>query len=60
MEADVGANVVAELAARGHNIATIEAQNPLVGHPGAIVIDPSTGFMSGAHDPRSDGRALGL
>ena len=28
--------------------------------PGAIVIDPATGLMTGAHDPRSDGRAIGL
>ena len=60
LEADVGTSVVAELAARGHQIATIAAQNPLAGHPGAIVIDTATGLMTGAHDPRSDGLAMGL
>ena len=60
LEADVGESVMAELAGRGHQIATFPAQSPLVGHPGAIVIDPATGLMTGAHDPRSDGRAIGL
>ncbi len=60
LEADVSADVVAELTKRGHQIATIATQSPLVGHPGAIVTDPITGFLRGAHDPRSDGCALGL
>ena len=60
LEANVGESVMAELAGRGHQIATFPAQSPLVGHPGAIVIDPPTGLMTGAHDPRSDGRAIGL
>ncbi len=60
VEADVGENVVAELMRRGHQISAIPTQSPLVGHPGAIVIDTTTGLMTGAHDPRSDGRALGL
>jgi gamma-glutamyltranspeptidase/glutathione hydrolase len=38
----------------------IAAHNPLMGHPGAIAIDPVSGHMTGAHDPRSDGRAIGL
>ena len=60
LEVDVSVDVVAELTKRGHQISTIAAQSPLVGHPGAIVIDRITGSLSGAHDPRSDGRALGL
>ena len=60
LEVNVGADVVAELTRRGHHIATIAAQSPLAGHSGTIVIDPDTGFKIGAHDPRSDGRALGL
>lgn len=51
--------VFSELAARGHQLSPIPAQSQLAGHPGAIRIDPD-GQLTGAHDPRSDGRALGL
>lgn len=60
LESDAGQPVFQELARRGHELSAIPAQSPLAGHPGAIVIDPKTGTFSGAHDPRSDGRALGL
>ncbi len=60
LEADLPEAVFAELAARGHELSRVPAQSPLMGHPGAIRIDPATGVMVGAHDPRSDGRALGL
>lgn len=59
LEADAGAEVFAELARRGHEMAQISAQSQLAGHPGAIRIAAS-GMISGAHDPRSDGIALGL
>ncbi|SDP88742.1 gamma-glutamyltranspeptidase / glutathione hydrolase [Rhodoferax sp. OV413] len=60
VEEDVPEDVFAELARRGHALSPIPAQSPLMGHPGAIRIDPVTGSMQGAHDPRSDGRAMGL
>ena len=60
LESDVAPDVVAELRHRGHAISLIAAQSPLMGHPGAIAIDPQSGLMSGAHDPRSDGLAIGL
>jgi gamma-glutamyltranspeptidase/glutathione hydrolase len=60
LESDVSPDVVAELRRRGHAISQIPAQSPLMGHPGAIAIDPLSGHMSGAHDPRSDGLAIGL
>jgi gamma-glutamyltranspeptidase/glutathione hydrolase len=60
LEDDVAPGVVAELRQRGHAISLIAARNPLMGHPGAIAIDPVSGNMAGAHDPRSDGLALGL
>jgi len=60
LEKDAGDQVLQELARRGHEMSTISAQSPLAGHPGAIVIDQKTGAFSGAHDPRSDGRALGV
>ena len=59
LEADAGADVFAALAARGHEVSAIAAQSPLAGHPGVIRID-TDGAASGAHDPRSDGRALGV
>ena len=60
LEDDVPADVVANLRQRGHAISLIAARSPLMGHPGAIVIDPIRGHMTGAHDPRSDGQAVGL
>lgn len=59
LEADAGADVFAALAARGHEVSAIAAQSPLAGHPGVIRIDAG-GSVSGAHDPRSDGRALAV
>jgi gamma-glutamyltranspeptidase/glutathione hydrolase len=60
LEEDVAPEVVATLRQRGHAISLLAGRNPLMGHPGAIHIDPASGCMTGAHDPRSDGRALGL
>ncbi|CAG4901138.1 gamma-glutamyltransferase [Paraburkholderia saeva] len=58
LEEDAGEPVFCELAARGHQLSPIPAQSQLAGHPGAIRIDAQG--LTGAHDPRSDGRALGL
>ncbi|MDI1245986.1 MAG: gamma-glutamyltransferase family protein [Rhodoferax sp.] len=60
LEADVPLAVQNELTRRGHVLRKLDAQSPLMGHPGAIVLDADTGLMRGAHDPRSDGRALGV
>jgi len=57
LEDDVPPPVRTQLEERGHHISTVAAHSPLMGHPGAIVID-SDG-MRGAHDPRSDGCAMG-
>ncbi|WP_081256021.1 gamma-glutamyltransferase [Pandoraea pnomenusa] len=59
LEQDAGDEVFAALAARGHEISPLPPQSQLAGHPGAIRLG-SHGQMTGAHDPRSDGRALGL
>jgi len=60
IEKNVPETVLRDLIARGHRISRVPANTPLMSHPGAIRIDPATGWMTGAHDPRSDGRALGL
>jgi gamma-glutamyltranspeptidase len=60
LEKDAGEQVFQELARRGHEMSVIPAQSPLAGHPGAIMINQKTGTFTGAHDPRSDGRALGV
>ncbi|WER50605.1 gamma-glutamyltransferase family protein [Cupriavidus sp. WKF15] len=59
LEQDAGMPVFTELARRGHELSRLPAQSQLAGHPGAIRID-ADGRMTGAHDPRSDGMALGL
>jgi gamma-glutamyltranspeptidase/glutathione hydrolase len=43
----------------GHEVAAIGALSPLGGQAGVIRIDPD-GLIEGAHDPRSDGGAIGL
>lgn len=60
IEADISPAVHQSLLNRGHEVSLVDAQSQLMGHPGVIVIDPNTGQMTGAHDPRSDGHALGL
>lgn len=59
VEENVGALTVAALAAMGHEISTIGAFSPLGGQAGIIRIN-SDGLIEGAHDPRSDGGAIGL
>lgn len=59
IETDVGATALAELERRGHEVSPLPAQSPLAGQAGVIRID-ADGTMTGAHDPRSDGRAIGV
>lgn len=60
LECDAGRAVFDTLSLRGHTLSELAAQSPLAGHAGVIFINPDTGEFLGAHDPRSDGRALGL
>jgi gamma-glutamyltranspeptidase/glutathione hydrolase len=60
LEDDIAAHVLADLRHRGHAVGLIPARSPLMGHPGAIATNPRDGHMTGAHDPRSDGCAIGL
>lgn len=45
------------LLARGHDMVTVAPCNELMGHAGAIIRD-TDGVVSGASDPRSDGKAF--
>lgn len=60
LESDAGEPVFQELTLRGHEMSRLSAQSPLAGHPGVIMIDSASGAFSGAHDPRSDGKAMGV
>ncbi|MCO5975578.1 gamma-glutamyltransferase family protein [Ideonella oryzae] len=59
LESDVGAAVMDTLRRLGHEVQPIEAQSALAGQPGVIHLAPD-GWLEGAHDPRSEGLALGL
>ena len=60
LERNIARDVLEDLASRGHQITLIDPLSPLMGHPGLIAIHPVTGEISGAHDPRSDGLAIGI
>lgn len=55
-ERDLVEYVGESLLARGHDMVTVDPCNELMGHAGAIIRDAS-GVVSGASDPRSDGKA---
>lgn len=43
----------------GHTVEIEPDFTDMMGHAGVILIDPRTGVMYGATDPRSDGLAAG-
>lgn len=50
-----------QLERAGHEVEIIpEAYSDMMGHAGAVVIHPGKAGLEGAHDPRSDGGALGV
>ena len=59
IEENAGADGLAGLAQRGHEVSAIPAFSPLGGQAGIIRIGADR-TMEGAHDPRSDGGAIGL
>lgn len=59
IEDAVGTEVLATLAARGHEVIPIPALNALSGQAGVIRLNDD-GWMEGAHDPRSDGCAIAI
>ena len=58
IEESVGEEVLNKLAQRGHEISLLEPHSPISGQAGLIRVE--NGIIEGAHDPRSDGVALGL
>lgn len=57
LEEDFGADLINALAKAGHEVETVPACDPLMGHSGAVV-SHSGGMVEAATDPRSDGAAL--
>ena len=51
--------VFAWLRSRGHQVEITEAWSDFMGHAAAIRIDPRTGVLMGAADPRGEGIAVG-
>ena len=56
-ERDLVEYVGESLVARGHDLVTVDPCNELMGHAGAI-IRQETGDVTGASDPRSDGKVF--
>lgn len=59
LEGRIPAEVAEELARRGHPVRRVEDYTDVMGHAGAIRIDPQTGVLQGGADPRGDGLACG-
>jgi oxamate amidohydrolase len=60
LEGRVPDSVVAELRRRGHTITMTTDFADMMGHAGAILVDPSTQVLHGGADPRGDGAAVGF
>jgi oxamate amidohydrolase len=59
LEAGLDDSTVEAMAALGHQVSILDAFSPIAGQAGVIRI-MANGQIDGAHDPRSDGGALGL
>ncbi|ARU87903.1 gamma-glutamyltransferase family protein [Pseudomonas sp. M30-35] len=57
LEADIGSNVIDQLATLGHDVEVIPAGSPFTGQAGAIAIE-NTGKRFAMHDPRGQGVSL--
>lgn len=60
LEGRVPDAVVGELRRRGHTVSMTTDFSDMMGHAGAILIDPSTLVLHGGADPRGDGSAVGF
>jgi oxamate amidohydrolase len=59
IEGRISQDIVRELSDRGHAVKVVEDYTDVMGHAGAILIEPETNMKYGASDPRSDGAAVG-
>jgi gamma-glutamyltranspeptidase/glutathione hydrolase len=59
IEDNIGAACLSALADLGHEVSALPSFSPLGGQAGVIRID-ADGAITAAHDPRSDGGAIGL
>lgn len=59
LESRFDATIDASLAERGHEVCRVGAWDSVMGHAAAIQINPTTGLLQGAADPRGEGIALG-
>ncbi len=59
LEARIGASLIEDLKARGHDVEVLGDFEETMGHAGALVRHPS-GMMEGGFDPRSDGSVAGF
>lgn len=59
VEDRMGKECIALLRAKGHVIEVLESFTDIMGHAGAIKIDPVTAVKYGGADPRGDGAAAG-
>ena len=59
LEAGIEPQVAAQLEQKGHAVKRYAAKNRYFGGVHAIRIDPQSGALSGAADPRRDGQAMG-
>ena len=60
MEGRIKHQVMNELIARGHPVTIVDDYTDVMGHAGAILIDPSSNVKHGGADPRGDGSAAGF
>jgi oxamate amidohydrolase len=60
LEARFVRETVEGLRRRGHRVDVLGEWEEVMGHAAQILIDPESGLLHGAADPRSDGAAAGL
>lgn len=60
LEGRVRDDVIVDLRRLGHKINLTTDYSDVMGHAGAILIDPRTGVLHGGADPRGDGAAVGF
>ena len=60
MEGRVNQQVANDLISRGHPVKLVDEYTDVMGHAGAILIDPPNNIKHGGADPRGDGAAVGF